>query len=87
MEKRQSLITNMRDQVYQIQDHAEEPLTEALANVENISQLWSQLTIRLARKHDNIQVNCHLLLLSVSPLKLSVSKNTFLFLITSLVVY
>ena len=57
MTRRQSILQNMRDLVYQLQELAEdEELSDPLQSVENLSERWAVLAERLEYRRHQIQV-------------------------------
>lgn len=56
MQKRQTMLSSMRDVLTQLTTYAEEPLTEAQATLDSLSEKWSQLTLRLASRREELQV-------------------------------
>ncbi|XP_069136952.1 dystrophin-like isoform X1 [Argopecten irradians] len=55
MQKRQTMLSSMRDLLTQLNSHAEEPLTDAQATLDDLSEKWSQLTLRLAARREQLQ--------------------------------
>ena len=57
MTRRQSILQNMRDLVFQLQELAEdEELSDPRQSVENLSERWAVLAERLEDRRHQIQV-------------------------------